>query len=303
MIKNIIEITCYTDPYCTWCWGSEPVLQKLKEQYGEQIKIRYVMGGLVEDIRQFHDPANDIGGEHWYQEVADHWLEASNHHKMPVDERVFYDMKDENFSTHPACIAYKSATFQGEKIAHRYLRRLREAASIERKIIQHREVQDALALEVGLDVEQFRESIDSGRAFKAFYSDRLECKRKSIHGFPSYIVRGNNEEVLLNGYIPYQTFDYCLQDLSSNLLQPKEKKASMTQVLTFITRHQRVAPIEVATVFDVSTQKANEILAELTTQGLVEEKALGNGSMYSLPSNTTFCDSKSGSCFFNSEKN
>jgi len=22
----IIEITQYTDPYCTWCWGSEPIV-------------------------------------------------------------------------------------------------------------------------------------------------------------------------------------------------------------------------------------------------------------------------------------
>ena len=22
----IIEITQYTDPYCTWCWGSEPII-------------------------------------------------------------------------------------------------------------------------------------------------------------------------------------------------------------------------------------------------------------------------------------
>lgn len=296
MKKHIIEITCYTDPYCTWCWGSEPILQKLKEQYGEQIKIRYVMGGLVKDIKQFNDPANGIGGEYWYQEVADHWLEASNHHKMPVDERVFYDMKNEHFSTHPACIAYQSAIFQGEQIAHRYLRRLREAASIERQIIQNREVQDALALEVGLDVDQFRERIESGSALKAFNNDRLECQRKAIHGFPSYIVKVNNDEVLLRGYIPYQTFDFCLQDLSKNRLQKKEIKASVTQVLDFITRHKNVAPIEIATVFSISTQKTNEILLKLTTQGLVEEKVLGNGAMYSLPKNIAFCDSISGSC-------
>lgn len=181
------------------------------------------------------------------------------------------------------------------------MRRLREAASIERKIIQHREVQDALALEVGLDVDQFRESIESGSALKAFYSDRLECQRKVIHGFPSYIVKGNNEEVLLNGYIAYQTFNFYLQDLSNNRLLEKEMKASVTQVLNFITRQQRVALIEVATVFNISIQKTNEILVKLTTQGLVEEKVLGNGKMYSLLKSITLCDSQSGACFFNSE--
>ncbi|WP_064607811.1 DsbA family protein [Photobacterium sp. J15] len=296
MKENIIEIICYTDPYCTWCWGSEPILRKLKEQYGEQIHIRYVMGGLVEDIRQFHDPANGIGGEYWYKEVAAHWLEASSRHKMPVDERVFYDMKNEHFSTHPACIAYEVATFQGEIKAHRYLRRLREAASIERQIIQHREVQEALALEVGLDVDLFRDSIESGAAIKAFHRDRLECRQKAIHGFPSYIVKGNNDEFILNGYIPYQTFDFCLRELSGNRINQKEIKVSKGQVLDFISRHQSIALIEVTTVFNISEQRANEILAELTNQGLIKEKNLGNGVMYSITPSILSCNPLSGTC-------
>ena len=57
MKKSAIEITSYTDPYCTWCWGSEPILRKIQEVYGEQVYLRFVMGGLVEDMRQFSDPA------------------------------------------------------------------------------------------------------------------------------------------------------------------------------------------------------------------------------------------------------
>jgi len=50
-------------PSAPWCWGSEPVLRKLETWYGDAIRIRSVMGGLVEDIRAFHDRANDIGGD------------------------------------------------------------------------------------------------------------------------------------------------------------------------------------------------------------------------------------------------
>ena len=44
--KVIIEIIEFTDPACTWCWGSEPILRKLQYRYKEQIKILFVMGGL-----------------------------------------------------------------------------------------------------------------------------------------------------------------------------------------------------------------------------------------------------------------
>jgi hypothetical protein len=63
MTKPAIEITSYTDPYCTWCWGSEPILRKIQEVYGEQVHLRFVMGGLVEDMRQFSGPGAGIGGK------------------------------------------------------------------------------------------------------------------------------------------------------------------------------------------------------------------------------------------------
>jgi protein-disulfide isomerase-like protein with CxxC motif len=71
-VESRIEITEFTDPYCTWCWGSEPVLRHALEAYGEQISLRFVMGGLVEDRTTFYNPANGIGGEQWEQQIAAH---------------------------------------------------------------------------------------------------------------------------------------------------------------------------------------------------------------------------------------
>ena len=44
-----IELIEFTDPYCTWCWGSEPILRRIQETYGEQVRLRFVMGGLTDD--------------------------------------------------------------------------------------------------------------------------------------------------------------------------------------------------------------------------------------------------------------
>lgn len=61
--KKVLEIVSFTDPYCTWCWGSEPILRKIEEVYRKQVSISFVMGGLVEDIRNFSDPGAGIVGE------------------------------------------------------------------------------------------------------------------------------------------------------------------------------------------------------------------------------------------------
>jgi len=297
MNNSPIEIVSYTDPYCTWCWGSEPILRKIQEVYGEQVRLRFVMGGLVEDMRKFSDPSAGIGGDFWYKQVADHWLEASNRHKMPVDEQVYYDIKDEVFSTHPACIAFEAARLQNEELSIRYLRRLREGAAAERKAIQHFEVQVEIATELGLDIERFTADIRSGKADSLFQDDLQECRSKGVRGFPTYLVTNGDDEVLLRGYNSYQIFDSWLQELSSGELEQKVLTGGSPQVFDFISRHGKSATIEVATVFDLDFQQAEILLSGMADKGLIAAEKAGNGFLYSLPKQIApECNSETGMC-------
>ncbi len=295
MEKTVLEIVSFTDPYCTWCWGSEPILRKIQEVYGEQVSLSFVMGGLVEDIRKFSDPGAGIGGNQWYRQVAEHWADASRRHKMPVDEQVYFDIKDDVFSTYPACIAFEAAKLQSVEMGNRYLRRLREAAAAERLAIQHSDVQLKLAEEIGLDRQVFLETLQNGKAESAFRQDIQECQLRGVRGFPSFLLRGFGEEVFLRGYAPYQTFERWFQELSGNQLNPKKLIAGYPQVLDFISRTGKVAPMEVACVYDMDFEEAQKLLKQMAKKGLVSEKKFGNGAFYSLPQNTIQCDSVSGS--------
>ncbi|MDM8562585.1 DsbA family protein [Candidatus Marithioploca araucensis] len=269
MERKVLEIVSFTDPYCTWCWGSEPILRKIQEVYGKQVSISFVMGGLVEDIRNFSDPGAGIGGEQWYKQVAEHWAEASRHHNMPVDVEVYYDIKDDVFSTYPACIAFEAAKLQSEEMGKLYLRRLREAAAAERMAIQHSDVQVALADEIGLNRDIFLENIQSKKAENAFREDIAECLQRGVRGFPSFLLRGFGEEILLRGYTPYQTFDNWFRELSKNQLEQKELQAGVPQVFDFISRYGKIAPIEVACVYDMAFEDAQKLLKQMTKKGIV----------------------------------
>ena len=37
------------DPMCSWCWGFQPVLGRVKAALPEEVTLRYVMGGLAKD--------------------------------------------------------------------------------------------------------------------------------------------------------------------------------------------------------------------------------------------------------------
>ncbi|MEE8484893.1 MAG: DsbA family protein [Nitrospinota bacterium] len=295
--KAVVQIICFTDPYCTWCWGSEPILGKIKEVYENQVTISYRMGGLVEDITTFADPGNAIGGENWYRQVADHWVEASSRHGMPVDEQVFFDIKDDFRSTYPASIAFKAAQLQGEELGNRYLRALRVAASAERKAIHRLDVQVELANEIGLELNRFQDDIKSGTAESAFHEDLHECRAKGARGFPSYLIRNSKgREIMLRGYTSFKAFETWLNELAGAELIKKESALELTQVHDFISRNGKVAPKEISEVFNVTLEEANQFLKNLAEKEILKEDKTGNGYLYSISNSSSECDPVSGSC-------
>ena len=291
----VIEIVCFTDPYCTWCWGSEPILGKVEETYGRQVEISYRMGGLVEDITVFSDPANRIGGDDWYRQVADHWVEASHRHGMPVDEQVFYDLEDEFESTYPASIAFEAARLQGEEQGKRYLRSLRVAAAAERRAIHRLNVQLELASDIGLDLNRFRGDIESGAAERAFQEDLAECRARGVRGFPSYLIRGENgHEVLLRGYIPFETFETWFEEFAGGELIRNEMVFGLTPVHDFIARKGKTAAKELSVVFDARLPGVGRFLENLAEKGILHEQEAGNGYLYSTSRSESACDPAGG---------
>lgn len=279
MKTPILELIEYTDPYCTWCWGSEPILRKIEEVYGSQVKLRFIMGGLVADMSNFRDPANRIGGPQWYSQVAAHWLEASRRHGMPVDEQIFFDLKDVKFSTYPASIAYKAAQFQDEALANRFLRRMREGAAAERRAIHLPAVQIDLAETVGLDSQQLAADIESGKAGKAFEEDLKECRHRGIHGFPSFLIRNlrNNEEVVLQGYHHFSRFEDTFQKLTGDAIRSDFPSAGRETIFALIKKYKKVAPREIAEAFSISEKDIEDHLSPFLINGTLRKKKAGNG--------------------------
>lgn len=165
-----LEILYFTDPFCSWCWASEPQLYPLRERYRGQVTVRNMMGGLVEDIANFYDSLNHIGA---LAQVAPHWREVCERTGQPIDERVMADIEDPHWSTWPACIAVKAAQLQGDEVGERYLRRLRRAVMTERVNVSERDAQLRLAKDVeGLNVAQLQKDLDNDAARQAFVADR-----------------------------------------------------------------------------------------------------------------------------------
>lgn len=268
-----ITVTEYTDPFCTWCWGSEPILKHLKERYRDQITIEFVMGGLIEDFDDFADPGHNITDP---EDVGSHWEEASSHHGMPVSPSV-WNSDNPPLSTYPANQAYKAAEQQGKDIAHRYLRRLREAVATEGKNIAQLPVLVQLADEIGLDTKQFRDDYDSAQVKQALNDDLKETRDHDITGFPTFLIEQKDTEILLQGYRGFSWFEDVFDDFDVNL-----EVHGPRELVSFIKNYDRVTTQEVAEVYGLGNPAARVKLESLADNGQVREEKRGNGSFWTI---------------------
>ena len=235
-------------------------------------------------MSNFYDAQNQIGGPDWYRQVAAHWLEASSRHGMPVDEQIFFDIRDSNFSTYPANIAYKSAQLQDEISANRFLRRMREGAAAERLDIQQLDIQAKLAKEVGLDSNQFIKDIESGRAKESFEKDLQECLNRGIRGFPTFLIRNLNtkDELFLRGYRQFSEFVDTFRKLTGDAIISVSSKVSKDSIFAFVRIHRKVATKALTEVFDLRETDENDYLISLVSEGMLNKDNVGNGFFYTL---------------------
>jgi len=296
--NKTIEITEFTDPVCTWCWGSEPVLRKLETRFGEQVKISYIMGGLCEDITTFYDSYNDIGGDpdRSNRNIVKHWVEASERHGMPVRSEGFKLFSREHRSTYPQNIAYKAAQMQDQALANKFLRRIREASAAEARQTNTTEVLLELASEVGLDIVRFLDDFTHGPAQEAFERDLATTVEYGARGFPSFLLKYGEKEMLIRGYKRYEEFKALIGHLTGGEIQERQVSADEESIVAFITRYGSVAPIEIQMTFDLTNDELKTVVNSLLTKKMIQKREAGNSYFISLKVSSVACDSANGVC-------
>lgn len=267
-----LRIFYYTDPDCSWCWASEPIIKKIKEEYGGQINLIYKMGGLLEKWDTFFDASNQISRP---EQVAPHWIEVAKKSGMPIDEKIWFE--DPPTSTYPACIAFRAAFLQDAAQAEKYLRRLREAVLTEKRNISRENILFELAEEVGFDMDKFREDFLVGPAQKAFYEDLQEARGRGISGFPTLVIRNQvGQEITLTGFHPYADYENTMKHLTSETLY----KMPLMPIVDLIHKYERVATQEIAGVYELDRDTALAKLGQLLEAGKVNKELKAGGEFW-----------------------
>jgi protein-disulfide isomerase-like protein with CxxC motif len=157
-----VRVRYYTDPACSASWAAEPRLRSLLVEFGGDVQITYVMGGLAREY------SGDLS---W---LVIEWLDAADRSRMPLDPRVWHEAPLR--STFPACMAVKAAAEQGPGAAGRYLRALREGIMCRRRRLDSAEALVEEARAASLDTQRFRIDLESNAIVEAFGADLEETR-------------------------------------------------------------------------------------------------------------------------------
>ena len=300
-----MKITVFSDPVCTWCWGSVPVWRALAYHYGDSVELDYVMGGMIEDIKTYNNRRLSIGGDIALsnRKIHDHWLEASAVHGMPVCEQGFHLFSNEHPSTIPQNLAYIAARVYEARhsrevqpgAARHYLRHLQEATAVDAVVTSDADMLVDMSAVVGFVPAKFRDIYVSDVVKRLYDEGKAFCRSYEATTFPTYLVTYRGEEMMLRGYSTFDVVRNCIGQLSFGNIKPIEdgrEKFTAANVLRFMDNYGSAYPVEIATAFGLARLNGHtalnaesykglpEMLDELVKAGEVASAPRGNGFIY-----------------------
>ncbi len=265
-----VTLEHFSDPWCWWSWGFEPVLRRLKEVYGGQLEVRTRMGGVFDDragwlAKYGHDEATLPG-----------WVaECKALTRMPVLDD--YLGRAGVTSTFPACRAFLAAGLQSHEKADQFLRLLLEASCLGGQNVSKDAVIGEAALKVGLDPARLIREMRSGAVEGLFEADRAAMESAGASFLWSRIsVPGRAAEVIEEVFdaAPYEA---AIDRLSGGSL----RKRTPVDILEYASRHPgTLCAREVAEVFRTTTEDAERRLAALAEGGHFTSTTLPFGTLY-----------------------
>ncbi len=192
------QLVYFADPMCSWCWGFSPVIEAARSRFGDELRVRLILGGLRPGTTEVMDEAaKRMIREHW-----DHVHEASG---QPFDH-AFFEREGFVYDTEPASRAVVAVRRRDAGAALAFLKHLHHAFYAENKDVTDRETLCVLAAEFGLDRETFAKSCDDEETISETRRDFAIARRAGITGFPTLLAGSNDEgyAVVTPGYQSWQ---------------------------------------------------------------------------------------------------
>ena len=169
----------FADPMCSWCWGFSPVIEALRDEYRERMKIALVLGGLR------HETAPMTASQR--EEILHHWRAVHARTGQPfrfegaLPDGFVYD-------TEPACRAV--ATVGGIEPAATFpmFKAIQAAFYAGGRDVTRPAVLAELAAALGVG-PAFSRAFDSDEARARTQAHFRQTRQAGVRGFPELVLQ------------------------------------------------------------------------------------------------------------------
>jgi len=194
---NATILWYFADPMCSWCWGFSPVIEALRDEYRDRMKIALVLGGLRHETA----PMTAAGRV----DILHHWQQVHERTGQPfrfdnaLPEGFVYD-------TEPACRAVVTIGGIEPTLIFPLFRAIQNAFYAEGRDVTQAGALAELAAGLGVDAAAFTQVFDSDAARAKTQAHFRQARQAGVRGFPALILQQDSQlHAVGNGCLPLET--------------------------------------------------------------------------------------------------
>ncbi len=185
----------FADPMCSWCWGFSPAIDHIQKDFGDDLPVRLVMGGLRPgNVSTMSEDDKRQKRHHWEQ------VHAASGQPFNFD---FFEREGFVDNTEPACRAVVAARTLEKAKAIPMMKAVQHAYYIENRDVTDGDELCRIAAEVGFDEDAFRKTFEDTDTMDETRRDFWLAQNTGVSGFPTLIaVDGGQAQAVTIGFSP-----------------------------------------------------------------------------------------------------
>ncbi|MBC7914422.1 MAG: DsbA family protein [Pyrinomonadaceae bacterium] len=190
------------DALCSWCYGFSPVIKTLFETYQDKFEFEVISGGMI-----LGDRAGPIGEVASYINSSYKNIESTTGIKFGKAFLTHLEKGAMRFSSEKPAIAlsvFKS--FQPER-AVVFAHDLQQSIYFDGKDPNHNELYRYLAVNFGIDPDEFEKKLMFEEYHNAAYYDFALAKQLQVESYPAVLLQESESKfyLLAKGYTDFET--------------------------------------------------------------------------------------------------
>ncbi|MBW4488598.1 MAG: DsbA family oxidoreductase [Trichocoleus desertorum ATA4-8-CV12] len=190
-----VQIDVWSDYVCPFCYLEEPVLEQLRQEYGESVQVVWRAFELRPDPIPTLDPQGEYLRTTWERAVYPMAKERGvTLHLPPVQPRSRKALEAAEFARDRGCF---------EAMHHALFRAFFEDGLD----LNHLDILLAIATSIGLDREALSTALETGQYTERVINDQALAHKLGISGVPALLIHQASEpleaSIRLSGAQPY----------------------------------------------------------------------------------------------------